>query len=481
MSTKNHLPLSVVALLAVGGCSFDLGGPNSLLGQMDSTPPMLDGGGDLRVDGQQSDGSPDVGDGPVQPPDTTDDIASPDQLVPDSTADSVPAGCLSCGVLGCNVPLGRCNRLAPSNVPAALVATLHDDNLLGDCVLYSSSEPPASGERGSFGGCRPQGSEGSTRGDVYWDTITLSNGESATLFAMNSLVVQGNVTLRGEGPHPIIVYAREGITLRGLVDVSALSELAGPGGKLGGEFDGADGALCDGGQGRGGDLLTIDTDKSGGGGAGWGQPGAAGGTAGSILGGAGGTLPIATTSRALVPLRGGCGGGAGGGSSRDGGFGGGGGGAIQFSAGTLLIVDGEGIRASGGGGGGGHDMDAGGGGGSGGSILLESVEVRVTNTTPLSANGGGGGAGALPGEVGDFGDDGEHSTLSAAGGAGDAPAGSGGRGGAKAVAPTLGQDSTHSGGGGGGAGRIHVRARVGVMQSQAISPQHTSDPAPSVW
>ncbi|MBW2732708.1 MAG: hypothetical protein JRH20_09980 [Deltaproteobacteria bacterium] len=467
--------LFLLAVLSWTGCTFDISGPHALVGEGDSAPLLFPDSGEGYRDGLSRDGLQ-FSDATVDggPADT-----QPDVLGLDTRVDTTPMGCVNCGLLGCNETLKRCNRLAPSNIPLALVETLHGESL-ADCSITQSGE--ADGAKGIFGDCRPQGSEHSTREGVYWGSVMMPGNRLVTLFAMNSLTIDRDTVLRGMGSDPILIYAREGITIHGLIDVGAQLGVAGPGGGKGGEFDGASGEACEGGEGGGGDRTNeIFGDKSGGGGGGWGQRGAGGGWAASIPGGVGGELPLSSTTLSLVPLRGGCGGGAGGGSFKDGGPGGAGGGAIQLSAGTTLIVDGEGIYAAGGGGGGGHETDAGGGGGSGGSILLESVEVHVTAATPITANGGGGGAGGPEGLAGASGEDGIHDVSRADGGVAVYPTGSGGAGGAIWHLPGAGGYSSHAGGGGGGMGRCRIRARVSLVSSQLLSPRLTSDIKLSVW
>lgn len=477
-----HAPgLLLIAIVAWGACVFDDGGPSAL-------GPVADGGTadrgpleDLRADVVSVDGRRDV---PFVRLDISHDGPFPDTAPADTRGDTVPSACRDCGTVGCNYAAGRCNLLAPSNLPASLVAARQNDALLGHCTMTASGGTTMDGESGRFGGCRPQGNQDSTRGGTYWGIVNLTGGGQAAVFVVRSLEVPSDITLRGVGALPIIIYALETITINGSIDVGARSVDAGPGGGAGGENDGQDAAACEGGEGKGGSYSSPTVDKSGGGGGGWGQRGAKGGDAGSVAGGLGGELPLSAPSRALVPLRGGCGGGAGGGSSSDGGPGGAGGGALQLSAGQLLVLDGLGIRANGGGGLGGEFSDGGGGGGSGGSILLESFEVRVTSGTPLSANGGGGGAGDpddSPNGVGASGDDGPHDTTAAAGGVAVTPAGNGGSGGARGAQPTAGQGAPNAGGGGGGAGRIHVRANVGVIESQKLSPPVVSDSQIALW
>lgn len=196
---------------------------------------------------------------------------------------------------------------------------------------------------------------------------------------------------------------------------------------------------CRGGSGESDIDENFATRNAGGGGGGFGSPGAAGGDAeafdGSTLeGGEGGDT---SGNPALVPLRGGC---AGDGSAIPRAEGGG---AVQLVSRTKIVVDA--VLAAPGEGGGRR------GGGSGGGILLEAPEVVVSGN--VTANGGGGGCFGD-----DEGDDGRTDDRPASGGECDENnTGDGGDGAAANTGATEGSDaSSHAGSGGGGVGRIRV-------------------------
>ena len=273
------------------------------------------------------------------------------------------------------------------------------------------------------------------------DTATMGARRTQRDGSEVAVLVYGGVsiggTLRIVGPVPLVLIARDGITIGGTIDVSATDANPGPGGRRGGESPGASAAGP--GNGRGGAHENTFEDGGGGG----------GGQCGTGGRGGDGDPDIGTTARGgdgggrtdfvgdPETLRGGGGGGAGHGDGGRYGAGGAGGGAVQLSSrGTITIggsVLARGSQGRPGTGGSGND-GAGGGGGAGGWILVEAPSVIIGGTLDASgANGGSGESGGGGGSGGITSSDGT-------------PGGNDGGGGA------------NGGGGGGGAGCLVIRS-----------------------
>jgi hypothetical protein len=445
------------------------------------------------VKGQSSDGLrfPDTttGDGTtvdLKPP----DLSVSDGLIDDATPDQLIAGdlpaCfgLTCP-LGCNTQEKRCNRLDPSNVD---VKQAHD---MATAALSPSGTDPVVFDTDSGkvtqGGqvLRPGGDKGQVEKGIYWDQVSQASGyPEIGLFAVASFSLPAGVEAQVVGKRAFALYASGDITIAGTLTGAAVGETGGPGGFAGGHKNGAAGAACFGGEGKGGFGGGTPSDQSGGGGGGFGGAGGAGGSGlPSPPGGAGGTVAGNIT---LAPLRGGCGGGAGGGPDTggpngDGGYGGGGGGVLQLAASGTIKISGV-VSAPGAGGGGGTAGAAGGGGGSGGGLLLEAGGIVVSGT--LAANGGGGGSGSdnqFNSQTAPSGKDGQPSTYPALGGPTNPPyGGSGGAGGALGSPAANGENEVNGGGGGGGAGRIRLAA-PSLSKTAKISPPATTSKTVGTW
>lgn len=283
-----------------------------------------------------------------------------------------------------------------------------------------------------------------TAGADRTDVRTQRDGSEAVVRVHGSISIGG--TLRVVGTRPLILVARDGISITGGIDVSAVAATPGPGGRAGATSSGA--SASGPGNGRGG-AHDGDWDDGGGGGGGQCGAGGEGGDGGAARGGAGGGV----TDVAADPesIRGGGGGGAGNGDHF--GRGGGGGGGVQLSSRGSITVGGRVLArgADGANGFGGDDNDgAGGGGGAGGWILLEAPSVMVTGT--LDASGGRGGSG----QNGGAGGGGGAGASLAGGGGGDNASGWG--------------DPGDGGGGGGGAGCIVVRSADPAGLTGTLSP-----------
>lgn len=249
--------------------------------------------------------------------------------------------------------------------------------------------------------------------------VTQINGPEICVVHHETIDIVANKTLRYKGTRAIALVADRGLTVNGILDISASStSFSGPGGGL----------FRSGTQGTAG----------GGGGAGFRTAGGNGGVAnvdgGGANGGAAGSNPA--ESRILV----------GGTQALGTGNGAAGGAATLVCCRCTTSVVGS-IDA---GGGGGRKGAIGGqfatGGGSGGVVALQGLDVAVTGR--LFANGGGGGAGGS----GNFNDntngqDGTQTTACAPGGTGSG--GAGGAGGCFFV-PTDGKQGANNLGGGGG-------------------------------
>ncbi|HWO26999.1 MAG TPA: hypothetical protein VNO30_50060 [Kofleriaceae bacterium] len=302
----------------------------------------------------------------------------------------------------------------------------------------------------------------------------LRQGEVAVLFT-NAFSVQNPVKLIGA--LPLIVVARDQVSIFARIDLSATGTTAGPGALGPNPGTGQPGTSF---------LPAGDRMSSGGGGGSYGTMGGPGGTSSATMipAGASGMRYGMTPAD---PLVGGSSGGLGGFSTGVVGAGGAGGGAIQISSAVSITVLSSGSIKAGGGGGanGGTGFFGGGGGGSGGEILLEAPMLHITGG--LFAGGGGGGGGGCGGgsTPGTSGQDGTGGPTVARGGTGGIPQGSNGGDGAAAVSGALvdakpgNGNNSKGGGGGGGAGRIWLRYRMATppdLTGSAISPLAGLDP-----
>lgn len=305
-------------------------------------------------------------------------------------------------------------------------------------------------------------------------TITLPNGQTASLLQTRNFDLGAGATLRLIGPNPVIIQVFGDATIGGTLDAAGHGAQGGAGSNPPG---------CGTAGMRGGNGTASAQSGGGGGGAGLVRTGASGASGAS--GGTGG-LPgnAKATGASLAVFQGGCPGGNGGKPVGMGGLGGGGGGAVQLSASQLITVSGD-ITVNGGGGLGGVPASSGGGGaGSGGFIWLESPGMLFSGGS-LQTNGGAGGQGASHADAGADGFDGLDIDLPAPGGGaaigGNLNGGDGGYGGvyslatdtAAVSAPTAGRPGftvtlpdggiDHGGGGGGGAspGLLVVRSPMG--------------------
>jgi hypothetical protein len=308
-------------------------------------------------------------------------------------------------------------------------------------------------------------------------------GQPVCLVVGTTISIASGVTVRAIGPNPLVLVARQTITIDGQIDVATHVTDSTIGGKpvVGA---GARSAIDCNELGVDG-AASQNADNGGGGGAGgsFGGLGGAGGN-GRQSTAKGGMAKAPPTSSLLV---GGCPGGHGGDGAgappSGGGEGGGGGGAIYLLAGTSISVAGK-INASGAGGGAGLDgfnsSGGAGGGGSGGLIGLEAPTLTVAGV--LFANGGGGGGGggndfnkhgaqgsdpvapltaALAGKGGDGGggDGGVGSTVTAIGAAGKTAANDSGNG-----------IQGMAGGSGGGGGGVIKLFGTATTTGAMISP-----------
>lgn len=284
-------------------------------------------------------------------------------------------------------------------------------------------------------------------------------GVQLAVLRVSTLTLTGTVRVRGS--RPLVVLAREDITLDGLLDGAARGAEPGPGA-------GVDG------PGSGGDVDASGSLATGAGGAGHASPGGPGGAVEALRPGAAG--PAYGNSEELL-LEAGSRGGRGGFSAcvvR----GGAGGGALQLFAGRRLVLTERGAVTVGGGGG--EDVcepcrranfvGGGAGGGSGGTLLLQSPTMELRGV--LAANGGGG-SGTCDGGRASTGSDALVSDQPAPGGRGRGPpcCGQGAPGAAGTRPPGVGGEGGALGGGGGGAvGRIRLVTRAGSVVLGTISP-----------
>lgn len=268
------------------------------------------------------------------------------------------------------------------------------------------------------------------------------------VISVSSFSIAAGVTLTTTpGPRALAIMSAGDVTIAGVLEARA------------GGTDGSDPCV-------GASQPAVDgNDYPGGGGGGFGTPGASGGAiTPAALGGAGGD---ATGTPTLIPLRGGC---RGGNDPANGiGFGGHGGGGLQITSSTRIEVAGA-INAPG------LPGEGSAGGGAGGGILLEAPSVTVTGG--LFANGGGGGCGY---EQPTAGQPGQLSTTPASGGICAAGSVRGGNGGAGTTPPTEGSSiaqsagTEYAGGGGGAVGRIRINT-----VDMTVEGNGTQSPAASV-
>jgi len=289
--------------------------------------------------------------------------------------------------LGCNsgADPDRCNQLNPSNLdPAWLCENSNDLELTSGVTIHT--------EDGTITGIATAQisfhvvQQGGDRPDIG-------------VFAFNNIYLHAN--LQVAGGNALALLACGDIESSGIIDVSALGSLGGPGGHDGGQ-------VGENGGGPGGGKAAEDgtTDcpqlcSAGGGGGGHGGRGGDGGGLSchvqsgqiNLSPGDGGAV---NGFAELIPLAGG-GGGAGGtnvpGGGSSPGAGGGGGGAVQLSAGGHIWFSAPGGVTVAGDGGRETESGGGAGGGAGGGILLEAVEIQIGTGSFLAANGGGGGGG----------------------------------------------------------------------------------------
>jgi hypothetical protein len=368
---------------------------------------------------------------------------------------------------GCNLePVAHCRALRPVNgltvdLLAGATADVADETWTFDTdtgrIWFGSDE------------LRPAGI--GVRGGIQFQIV-----DDVGVFAANSFVLGTSHRWRGDGSHPLALFAATSITIAGELDGTAAFAEPGPGGTPGtGSTSLA--MPC---AGRAGRFLSSQRGEGGGGAGG----SAAGGTGGASNGGAStGVGGASCTERSTTtPLRGGAGGGHGAATSEN--AGGGGGGAIALVAMASITITPSGVVSVSGGGGTSGPVaspsgEAGGGGGAGGGLLLEAPTVTVRGA--LTANGG---SGASPSVV-DGQDGSKTSSTPVAGGQINSASGtvSGGRGGAGTSGATNGgtflnddglgtpTSVTARGAGGGGAtGRIQIRASNRTLDNAVVSP-----------
>ena len=394
--------------------------------------------------------------------------------------------------LGCAAgSLARCNDLLPSN-------NVRDWNLAAGTLpftatdivtFYTDTGRITVNVMGNISDLRAPGL--GVKAGIYFTDMIMGEVAIKAVFAMRDLAVAQTAQLSFVGTRPVVLLIDGDAAIAGVIDASAQPSaatqvgVAGPGGATGGATGGANGTGC----GAGGAGRSLGSADSGGGGAGYRDMGARGGTTtnnGSMVTGGGPGLKCESVD--LQPLLGGSGGAVSGGGPNLFGFGGSGGGALQVSIrGTLSVSSTGSIVASGSGGGGGRvgvnagDAGGGGGGGSGGSLLLEASNVLIAGGVFANGGGGGGGAATVVGVLtpGSRGEEGTRSTRPAAGGdsASAVSGGDGGRGGTT-TGPELGQTADfNAGGGGGSAGKIIIRGGQVALLLATLSPAATQLPA----
>jgi len=329
--------------------------------------------------------------------------------------------------LGCGGTPAHCFEVNPSNVATSLF-----DEASSELSITGNTTIDTGRDREGF----PMGL-----------VLTQSDGSPVAVLLHTTVTISATLTVVGQ--RPLILIARDGITITGAIDVSAMGATPGPRGLAGGT--GAGGSASGPGAGSGGSHSGSYADGGGGGGGLCGTGGTGGTGSGARGGRGGGMTDVVADPQAL---RGGGGGGAGNGDYV--GAGGAGGGALQISTRGTLTVTGRilarGSAGQAGGTGGGND-GSGGGGGAGGWVLLEGSAVNVSGG--IDAMGGAGGGGGRGGGGGSAG--------------GGATGSNGGNGGDNDRA----FDAGNGGGGGGGAGCVIVRSfeppmLVNVAPSDAL-------------
>jgi hypothetical protein len=373
---------------------------------------------------------------------------------------------------GCDAKNAQCmgSRVVPSNLPPDA------------CATQSTSDRNFSGTVASL----------DSDNDCMQVVQQADGAPELCIIRYRDFGVPVGTTVRVHGSRAMVLLATRNWKLEGTVSVSAQADQAGPGSTSTGAGVGHDAVgMIDDMQDDSSDLPA----NAGGGGAGYAQPGAAGGGGLAKCGqhlpctdpGAGGAV---YGSELGVPLWGGSNGGRNSAaeSSSLQATPGGGGGALQlvacadFELGESALID-----ASGGGGAGGNPgtasnssatPGAGAGGGSGGTILIEALQLSVHDGARIAANGGGGGGGAIrataggDATAGQPGQDGQlQSTPAAGGAAGGGNSQSGGVGGANdppGAGGDVSSEDAAAGGGGGAAGRIRLNTRSGSVDGVGL-------------
>ena len=283
------------------------------------------------------------------------------------------------------------------------------------------------------------------------------------VIAATNITVAG--TLRVVGARPLVLFATNGLTITGTIDVASYSMKNGVVEKGAGANSGGDCNPAGPGVGSVG--------GGGGGGAG-GALGDTGGIGGKSGGGfAGGTAPAMTVTDRI---RGGCSGANGGKGAEAGGFSGIGGGAIYLMAKTqITLSDSAVINASGAGGRSAGIGGGGGGGGSGGFIGFHAPSFTILPNAKVYAVGGGGAQGgedsmSLPGSEATGPMNAPATSNGGFGGTGafGSAQGKGGTGG-----PGANATSTGGGGGGGSPGAIIFE---GAVPSSAMTSNFKPNP-----
>jgi hypothetical protein len=456
LAMRIHVAIVIAGLgLPLSGCSLLAGTDPSELREPDDNSVIADG---AIPDAALADGPP-----PDAPVAECDDgvVCSGNTLV---TCAGGVASSRAC-VFGC-ASATACNELVPSSVGEwTWREDLPDIEIAGDVTF----------DTGSCGKLTADAPKGVVM--TQSTTPDFATLPDLCVVAADEFTVAVGARLTVFGARALVILASGDVTIAGVLDGSATTERAGPGGN-GGGGSGPSGGI---GRGpRGGSLGERDADSKGSGGGGGGAlcgDGGDGGDGDDADGGEGGSA--LSNLFELSRLVGGSGGGMGAPRPGAGGFGGHGGGAMQISSRGTVTVSGSILVAGAGGRGGGNpalaDWGAGGGGGSGGSLLLEAAVVVVNGVAVLA--GGGGGGGAYTTEFGDAGSTGAGAeTERAAGGEGAFGEGTGGAGSAPGDEDGEGgEDSTdfpggNAGGGGGGSGCFVIRAKAWALGGATLHP-----------
>jgi len=386
---RTQLALTVVLVTVLGatpGCFFDKRGfeVSDDAGQNNTTLPdseVADGTAWL-------DATPDVYVPPCQ--------GNTFECLGDSTArECVADDWVDVGYcpLGCDAATRACR--VPSNVDAEL----YGETSAGLDVGASDTPVTIFTDTGEIGGgaglIRAPGTGLDVPSGIYYKRLDQGGNPGLGVFVVKGLTIGAGTSVTVVGQRALVLLVDGAASINGIVDVSARSNVGGPGGYNGGDPAMQGAGSCGGAPGHAEDISHGCS--SGGGGGGHAGAGGDGGdaTCGSDFpGGTGG--PATCGVPELIPLVGGSGG-AGGppipNVTAAPGAGGGGGGAIQISATAGITVSASGGINAGGGGGTGCTSAGGSGGGAGGGILLEGTTVSVLGGSTLAANGGGGGGG----------------------------------------------------------------------------------------